>query len=465
MIASPLPSLVLRQGASSRLVVEVKPAGLAWKVSVSAVDGVPAAEAIADASGKASLDLAATPSAQTTVREATVTVQSPSGKSATSKVTLDVRGKAGSIDPSFAGGAGRATGAGVIVNMLSDGSFLVRTSEPLTEFESVPALKHLFADGLADNGFGQAGLARLDGNGSFSGKTFVGVNEAPGRLVVTFNRFVGNSSDYVEIYSMAPDGKNFSSLGTLAQSSSIRPPRTRISADHLLLPTAKATGWALPAFDLKTKAALAGWPSANGTAVLGPQPVVIDAFADTAGVHVFVKDTLDGAVGAVSQGLLDISLGTDGAIRGTRKIPIAGLTGAVSVLRLGSDDFVLAHFGSDGRARLVGWKDGVATPLGPGVDAAALSGRGDLVPANDGFALVDYRPIPGGQLFSPGPALALFQRNGTPAPGFGDNGISTFEDGQDFQVQHLAAAKDGRSLLVTIAHQSNSTFALLRLWL
>ncbi len=291
------------------------------------------------------------------------------------------------------------------------------------------------------------------------------MNEAPGRLVVTFNRFVGNSSDYVELYSMDLDGKNFSSLGTIAQSTTLRPPRTGISADHLLLPSAKSTGWALPAFDLKTKGPLAGWPSASGTAVLGPQPVVVDAFGDTAGVHVFVKDTLDGAVGAVSQGLLDVSLGPDGAIRGTRKIPIAGLTGAVSVLRLGSDDFVFAHFGSDWRARLVGWKDGVATPLGPGVDAAALSGTATLVSAADGFALVHYRPIPTGELYSPGPAVALFQKNGTPVSTFGTNGVATFEDGPDFDTQRIARSVDGRSLLVAIGHPSNTTFALLRLWL
>jgi hypothetical protein len=199
--------------------------------------------------------------------------------------------------------------------------------------------------------------------------------------------------------------------------------------------------------------------------VLGPQPVVLDAFADAAGVHVFLKDTLDGAVGATSQGLLDVSLGTDGSIRGTRKIPIAGLKGAVSALRLGGDDFVFAHFGSDGRARLVGWKDGVATPLGPGVEAAALGGLGDLVPADDGFAVAFYRPIPEGQLFSPGPAIAVLQKSGAPATDFGSNGISTFEDGPDFQVQRFARSPDKRSLLVAVSHQSNTTFALLRIWL
>lgn len=465
VIASALPSLTLRQGSSGSLSLDIKPAGLPWKVGISTSDGIAADEVTADASGKATLSFVVSPSAPTTVRDATVTVRSPSGKSTSAKVSLDVRGKAGSVDPSFAAGTGKATGTGSVLASLADGTFLVLTSDPITEFESVPVLNHLFADGRVDTGFGQGGKTRLDGNGSFSGKTLAGINEVPGRLVVTFNRFAGNASDYVELYSLDRDGKNFTSLGTLSQSTLLRPPRPGVSVDHLLLPSSKSTGWALAAFDLSTKGALAGWPSASGTNALGPQPVVIDTFADTTGVHVFVKDTLDGAVGAVSQGLLDVSLGTDGAIRGTRKIPIAGLKGAVSALRLGSDDFVFAHFGSDGRARLVGWKDGVATPLGPGVDAAALSGTANLVSAADGFALAHYRPIPTGELYSPGPAVALFRKDGTPVSTFGTNGIATFEDGPDFDTRRIARSVDGRSLLVALGHQSNTTFALLRIWL
>jgi uncharacterized delta-60 repeat protein len=426
---------IVWQGQQATLAVQVqRDAGFTAAISFSA-EALPAGATAATlnvpaGSNTGTLTLQAAATAPHSLPTA-VTIKGMGGSAtATQPLTVTVRGNAGDIDTSFAGGTLVASGGlsddyvrGLAVQ--ADGKavmagFGIENTTTGTDFMLVRHLR----DGGLDSSFGSGG-----------------------RVFTAFGNAGG--SDEAHAVAVQPDGKILVAGSSDQGASGYDFALARYNADGTLDSSFGAGGRVTTSFGVGADKAYALLLQPDGKIVIGGTSNQGATGNDFALARYNADGTLDNSFG--NGGKVLTAIGSDGAGESVYALALHTEAGVARIVAVGGEgDFIAAAYGASGALDVSFGSGGLVQHLFGSVTGAA---RGVVVTADNQLVLAGHRDHDF--------AAVRLQANGTPDSSFGNGGrtvVAVSLDNWD-EATALVRQADGRLLMGGWVYSGNSSSA------